>query len=292
MNNKNYILHATPQSVSDKIKSDGFFYVKGRPTVTWNVPLVMNHSMRQGYIEKPETEWELWSILCMELPKEKKLKTSVKWNIIIDYQKKEIHGRPPIRMGWKSQWAIYQWWDHHQWKDNILDPKVLDKDILSKENIVLELQWTPELIAIANRLETIVSDLKKINIQEIKKALLAAIKVSIIYQKEWTEIEEVVDKILMSTLQSSCIEFVRSLFLASADNDQYKVYLDKKNKEEKEWDMKQLKSNSYKLIYRFPEYVKIVNEVDFDLFNDVKCENLNRYLKSSINYINKKFWNK
>jgi hypothetical protein len=93
----------------------------------------------------------------------------------------------------------------------------------------------------------------------------------------------------MSTLQSSCIEFIRSLYLASAHKHWYKTYIDKKDYE-KERDIKELKSNNYKLIDRFSEYVETANKKDFDLFKNSKYETLNRYLKSSINYIQKKFW--
>ena len=90
MSKQQYFLHATPESSSEKIKSDGFLYVKWRPTVTWSLRLAVFHATEQWYVEKPETKWELWNILCLELPDQKNIKTSVKWNIWVDYKKRKF----------------------------------------------------------------------------------------------------------------------------------------------------------------------------------------------------------
>ena len=52
---------------------------------------------------------------------------------------------------------------------------------------------------------------------------------------------------------------------------------------------KRIKERKTYLIDQFPKYLEQVNQENFDLFNDPKYESLNRYLKMSINYINKKF---
>jgi hypothetical protein len=48
----------------------------------------------------------------------------------------------------------------------------------------LELQPTQELISIASKLKTVIPYFKEINIIELKKELLNAIKISTIYQKQ------------------------------------------------------------------------------------------------------------
>jgi hypothetical protein len=80
MNQTKYILHTAPEqnekgeNVHELIKQEWFSYIKGWPTVTWNIPVVLDHATRQWYKEKPKTIWQIWNIFCMELPKEKKIK--------------------------------------------------------------------------------------------------------------------------------------------------------------------------------------------------------------------------
>lgn len=288
MSKQQYFLHATPESSSEKIKSDGFLYVKWRPTVTWSLRLAVFHATEQWYVEKPETKWELWNILCLELPDQKNIKTSVKWNIWVDYKKKEIHGKPNIWMWWKAQWAIYDKWIHHQGKKNIASREELERELISKDKIALELKRSSALDNFTIKFKTLLAEFKPVDLEKLKKDMLLAFKESIIYQKQGIELDVIVEDILFSTFQASCMEFVRSLFLGQAYINWYKMFKDKSNGKEKEWDMRNY--DRYKLIRNFNKYLIDVNKEDFALFKwSPKYEILNRYLKSSLNYIDKKF---
>ncbi len=292
MEKNKYFLHTTPKDISDKIKSEWFSYVKWWPTVSWDIHTVMMHSTKQGYKEKPDTRWQIRNILCMELPSTKDIKTSIKWNIKIDCDKKEIHGKPGIRKEGKAQWGIYNNWEHHQWQENILNVNNFNKEKIDKENILLELKPTKELIEISENLRKLILKLKKIDIVLFKKELLKALRISIIYQRnEDIDLERIAEELLFTTIQSNCMSFVRGLYLAAADKLWYEIYTDKQGNKEVKRDIKEKKPESYKLIQKFPFFLERVSNPDFDLFKwNKKYNPLNRYLRSSVGYINKKFF--
>gem|GEM_PF-4393219 len=81
----------------------------------------------------------------------------------------------------------------------------------------MELKRSSGLNKFASKLETLLAEFKPVDLEELKKDMLLALKESIIYQKEGIELEVIVENILFSTFQTSCMEFVRSLFLGQAD---------------------------------------------------------------------------
>lgn len=319
MGQPNYILHAAPEwnkegkNIHKAIRDGGLQYITWRPTASSDVSYATLHAVDlwKREWEKPDTQSQLWHIFCMDLPSTHQVKTSIHWNITVldneenakygrpissekeSNEQKEIHGKPTTRMSGRAQWGIYDAKEHQKWVKNTFTQPTTPKKTLPKENIALELIPTPELTAIAQTLREQITDFKQIDVASLKSNLLYALKKSIFRAKEWIDLDKIADDLLFSTLEARCTAFIRTLFLASADKDNYTMFVGNKGKEKSRNVRERYgKENTEKLIAEFPQLLAMVNTPWFTLFKDSKYENLDRYLRFSINQINRKFWNK
>jgi hypothetical protein len=73
-------------------------------------------------------------------------------------------------------------------------------------------------------------------------------------------LDRIADDLLLSTLEARCTAFIRTLFLASADKDNYTMFVGNKGKEKSRNVRDRYgEENTEKLIAEFPQLLAMVN---------------------------------
>lgn len=281
MKSPEYVVHGTAsQKDAERIREEGFTVEEGRATVSGNLlysfEWATEEERRTGSKSKSEIEdQESGRIIVMKVPEDKAVDYATHTDIEVDEENKVIGGFTSKYVSGRRQLAVFEGSEPHERRTELEEVKAIGGTVpevtVAKEQIQLSIIPTEK---IGSKLLEIRDRLRRLELVDV--ASLTAELAELIsadernYISPNTDIDEVIENLLRTTIESEVVNMIRNLSLDVERALGYQV----KNKDtvkEKEVDIGQLLAK-----------LERIQEQITDEHFDFGTEHLNRYVRKNI----------
>lgn len=224
MRNREFMIHGTSsESDARGIENEGFEFKEGRATVSQSLLYALEWATKPERRRGSESESVVGPndegrIIIMKSGEGYNVDYADHTGIHTDRDTKEITGYPSKYVSGRKQLAI------HKTEQESADQKTSSKDIISKENIILSIRPTEDVIRELKSLESNIKDLRPLDITNLSKRVAEAVSNSTDEPHTAEEILPMITALIRTTIEAEAVNQVRSISMDIKRLEGYKIY--------------------------------------------------------------------
>lgn len=224
MRNREFMIHGTSsESDARGIENEGFEFKEGRASISQSLLYALEWATKPERRKGSESKSAVGPndqgrIIIMKSGEGYNIDYANHTDIHIDQDTKEITGYPSKYVSGRKQQAIYKI------EQESADQEISSKNIVSKENILLSIRPTEDLIRELKSLESNIRELKPLDITDLSRRVAEAVSNSTDEPHTTEEILPMITTLIKTTIEAEAVNQVRSISMDIKRLEGYKIY--------------------------------------------------------------------